>query len=206
MDHFGLKVIHADVFPVVMEGTFEIDGPKGRVDAYEIRIEFPEAFPRVPPAVFETTGRLPHDLDRHVFGDGRACLEVWPVWRAQNPDATVRSVLNGPVRNFLLSQSIFESSGSWPFGEYSHGDAGQREALRDILKATGTGDKDLLWRANALVNPPRRQNSCPCGGGRLYRKCHRQELEGLATSLDSAGIWLITDMYLDMLKRTDSAN
>lgn len=202
VDHAGLRITQADDFPVTLKGMFQIDRPKGPVDAYEVRIEFPEDFPLSPPWVFETAGRLPREIDRHVLSDGHACLEVWPVWRAQNPTATVRTVLNGPVRNFFLSQSVFQSSGKWPFGEYAHGDAGKREALRDVLRASSTEDKDLLWRAYALVNPPRRQNTCPCGSGRLYRKCHRREILEVAGTMDQTGLWQVTDMYLKVLKRS----
>lgn len=203
VDHSGLRVIQATCFPVVIAGLFELDGPEGPFDAYQVRIEFSDAFPLSSPSLFEIGGRLPWDIDRHVFSDGHACLEVWPVWRAQNPAATVRTVLNGPVRNFLLSQSVFASTGKWPFGEYAHGDAGKREALREILRAPTVDDKDLLWRAYALIEPPRRQNTCPCGSGRLYRKCHRQEIEQIGKNMDQAGLWLMTDMYLDILKRSD---
>jgi hypothetical protein len=175
------------------------------VDAYDVRIELSADFPLLPPKVFETGGRVPWHIDRHVFGDGHACLEVWPVWRSQNPTATVRTVLNGPVRNFLLSQSVFAATGKWPFGEYAHGDAGKREALRDILRAPTPDDKDLLWRVSALLKPPRRQNACPCRSGRLYRKCHRDEMQQIAGSMDEAGLWLVTDMYVKVLERSEAA-
>ena len=201
MDHVCLRISQAGEFPVVLEGKFEVDGPKGRVDAYSVRIEFSKDFPLSPPLVFETDGRLPHHIDWHVIGNGYACLEVWPVWRAQNTDPTVRSVLNGPVRNFFLSQSFFEANGHWPFGEYSHGDPGRREALKTLFRAASAQDKDLLWRVNALVNPPRRQNSCPCGSSRLYCKCHQPELQEIASNLDQSTLWLVTDMYLKILER-----
>jgi hypothetical protein len=201
LDHPELRVTQASEFPVILAGTLQVEGPAGLVDAYEVKIEFSQHFPLVPPVVFETGARLPRDIDRHVYADGHVCLEVWPVWRAKNPDATVRTVLNGPVRNFFLSQSVFEHSGVWPFGEYRHGDAGQREALRDMLRADSIEDKDLLWRANGLANPPRRQNTCPCGSRKLYRKCHRTELRSIAETVDVSGLWLITDMYVRILER-----
>jgi hypothetical protein len=197
----GLRITQADRFPVTLEGLFEVEGPKGPVDAYEVRIEFSRDFPMVPPVVFDVGERLPRDIDRHVYSDGHACLEVWPVWLAQNPAATAVTVLNGPVRNFFLSQSYYEATGEWPFGEYSHGHEGQREALRDAVRADSTADKDLLWRVYGLLKPPRRQNACPCGSRRLYRKCHRAELMAVAQSLSQEGIWLITEMYLKILER-----
>lgn len=201
--HGGLRIVQADCFPVVLEGVFEVDGPKGLVDAYQVRIELSRDFPDVPPSVFDVGERLPRDLDRHVYLNGQACLEVWPVWLAQNPNPTVVTILNGPVRNFFLSQSVYDATAKWPFGEYAHGDAGRREALRDAVSASSTADKDLLWRVYALLNPPRRQNSCPCGSGHLYRKCHRAEVQTIAKGLTQEGIWLITDMYLKVLERDE---
>jgi hypothetical protein len=205
VDHADLKVTQAQAFPLVLEGMFELDSPKGPVDAYQIRVEIPETFPFASPRVFETGGRIPWEIDRHVFSDGRACLEVWPVWRAKNPDANVRTVLNGPVRNFLLSQSVFEATKEWPFGDYAHGSAGQREALRSVLGAPTPEDRDLLWRLHALLSPPRRQNACPCNSGRLYRKCHADEMRKIADSMDEAGLWLMTEMYLGILERSKEA-
>lgn len=187
----------------MLAGALEIDGPKGLVDAYEVRIEIGEDFPFVPPKVFDVAERLPRNIDRHVYSDGQVCLEVWPIWRAQNPNPTVQTVLNGPIRNFFLSQAVFESSGDWPFGHYGHGDLGRREALRYLFRADSADDNDLLWRMNALVNPPRRQNKCPCRNGKLYRKCHRAEFEAIADILGSAGLAAVATMYLDVLERSD---
>lgn len=205
MTHVGLRITQANCFPVTLEGVFEVDSPKGPVDAYKVRIEFDRDFPRAAPLVFDIDGRLPRDIDRHVYSDGHVCLEVWPVWLAQNPEPTVATVLGGPIRNFFLSQSYYEANGKWPFGEYSHGDKGRREALRDAVRADSIADKDLVWRVYGLFKPPRRQNVCPCGSGRLYRKCHRAELEAIAQSLSSEGIWLITEMYVKILERDGRA-
>ncbi len=37
----------------------------------------------------------------------------------------------------------------------------------------------------------------------LFRKCHRQEIKQIGGSMDQAGLWMLTDMYKDLIKGSD---
>ena len=51
------------------------------------------------------------------------------------------------------------------WGEYSHGDEGLREYLAEI--------------SNYAKQNPSRNDLCPCGSGKKYKKCHLSEVEFL---------------------------
>lgn len=196
----GLCITKCDDFPIVLEGQFLVETPLGSLDGYDVRLEFSEDFPSLCPKVLETGGRIPYDIDRHVFADGSACLEVWSLWFLKNPSATVLSVLKGPIRNFFLSQSIFEAERYWPLGEYSHGNLGRLEAMADFLGAKSLEMPELIWRALSLIDPPKRQNECPCGSRELYRKCHRTEIDEKRASLHPNFSNQMTSILLDLIE------
>jgi hypothetical protein len=170
-------VVQSDRFPLIIEGQIELAGSLGPFDNFAVRIEFPQGYPFAQPWLFETGGRIPHEIDRHVFSDGHACLEVWEAWLARTKDWSVRAALNGPVRNFLLSQSQFERTETWPFGEHAHGAEGQLNAIKVIVDPEAPDATRVPWLIQALHLWPAGHNSCLCGSGRRFRDCHRPELE-----------------------------
>ena len=95
-------------FPLVYEGE--------TVDQYEIELRLLPDFPDSIPAVRETGGRIPRKDDRHVSANGDACPIVPEEWLLRPDCDSVVSFLNGPVRNFLLGQSLVEEGQPWPLG------------------------------------------------------------------------------------------
>lgn len=180
--------VSSSMFPVTIEGTFVLRASKGPFDGYDVRIELHQGFPIEQPRLFELGGRIPRTDKRHVFPKGFGCLEVWPTWLAQNDDWSVASVLNGPVRNFLLSQSHFERTDKWPFGEHAHGDEGQLGALKSLLDPTGADSKKAQWMLRALYRWPKGHNPCLCGSGSRFRHCHRQKLEPIRQGFNPAAL------------------
>jgi hypothetical protein len=148
-------------------------------DYFEVRLEVDPCYPSVEPRVTETAGRLPHLSDRHINADGRCCLVVWEQWLVQAEDTSFAGFLAGPLRQFFLSQSLFEKTGEWRFGERAHGTAGILEAYAEVL---GVKQKQhaLISRLELLSKPwPKGHWPCPCGSGRIIRKCHQEELWSL---------------------------
>lgn len=177
VDFPDLRISQGERFPVVVEGKIVLSGSMGPFDSFEVRIEFNEGFPFIGPRLFETAGRIPHTLDRHMLSDGSACLEVWEAWLAHSSDWSISTTLSGPIRNFLLSQSVFEHTDNWPFGEHAHGQAGQLDAIKAILDPASPDTSRLAWLLETLVKWPAGHNQCPCGSANKFRDCHRPELE-----------------------------
>ena len=104
-----------------VRGTFPIIHEARVLDRYQIEIEFPPDYRRsAMPWVREVQGRIPHHMDRHVLHSGNACIfieEEWLVEVGEHP--SFLEFLDGPVRNFFVSQSLVEAGKPWPFGERS---------------------------------------------------------------------------------------
>ncbi|MFX8778197.1 hypothetical protein ABTM50_20220, partial [Acinetobacter baumannii] len=86
-------------------------------DRYRIDIVLDDDHPARPPRVWETGGRIPRTPDRHVFVDGALCLGTpLALWIALQGDFSLSRVLDGPVRNFLIGNSLVEQGEAWPHG------------------------------------------------------------------------------------------
>lgn len=191
IDFPDLRISQSDRFPVTLEGSIILSGSKGPFDSFNVRIEFQDGFPLIAPQLFETSGRLPREIDRHIFSDGHACLAVWEAWLARTDDWSVGATLNGPIRNFLLSQSEFERTGKWPFGEHAHGSVGQLDAIKAIIDPEAIGASRVVWIVDTLFKWPAGHISCPCGSGRRFRHCHRSELEVLRARLEPLTVYVL---------------
>jgi hypothetical protein len=156
---------------------------EGAIDQFEVSIFVAKKFPRLEPLVFETGNRVPREVDRHCYTNGACCTGVWDEWLAKNERPTIDTFMEGPVRNFFLSQMYFEIHGRWPFGERSHGDAGIREACAEML-GIKNDEKLILRYLRVLAGPwPKGHWQCPCGSERHIRDCHRIELMKLHEKL-----------------------
>ena len=87
--------------------------------------------------------------------------------------------LDGPVRNFFLSQIIFESSGTWRFGQWKHGKDGLLEAYGELLGVTGEVPVRAFLDYLARKNPPKGHWPCPCGSAKRLRDCHSRSVTQL---------------------------
>jgi hypothetical protein len=97
---------------------------------------------------------------------------------AAQGDFFLTTVVDIPVRNFLIGNSLVEKGEPWPHGDRSHGVQGVLEFYGDLL---GTAEPTAIARfLLAIVNRKVRGHwSCPCGSGRIIRKCHKDAVEAL---------------------------
>lgn len=171
---------------VLLRGAFIVTGAGGPFDAYHIEARFSESFPRSEPKVFETAGRVPRLADRHVYEtSGRCCTCVWEEWLSSEPPHTLEAFMQGPVNDYFVSQTHFEKTGEWPYGERSHGRLGVFEACCDLLGIkrdvfeqdirTCIGLMFYMAEPNLKGHRP-----CPCGSGGKFRSCHRDRLNDLS--------------------------
>lgn len=186
----SLQIVDFDDDNALIEGVFELSDAEGVFDGYDTRIAVSSSFPWDYPKVFETSGRIIRDADHHCMPGGYACLTSWPVWLAMSDDVSFSAVFNGPIKDWFLSQSIFERTGEWRYGEFSHGVYGQLEALcmflqidcpraivqkQDALKISIAINKGFL----AMMKPPKGHHPCFCGSDRRFRDCHRSLINEL---------------------------
>ncbi|MHB1011689.1 MAG: hypothetical protein ACYC37_02070 [Desulfobacteria bacterium] len=163
---------------VFIHGSFPIKEDGAALDRYSIEVRVPQDFPIELPVLCEVGGRIPWVPDRHVnWKNGTACL-FFPDerWRFFPDGATLRDFLEGPVRNFLISQSVFERTGQWPFGERGHGEAGILEAYGEMLEIPPDRNTVIAFLGLLSRREVKGHWQCPCGSGKILRKCHGEKV------------------------------
>ena len=110
-------------------------------------------------------------IDLHVSSDdGMCCLGIK---YGDKRNFSIRSFLPELVIPFFYRLSYTEKFGIAAsrndlWGEYSHGEKGRWEYLTEISNFAGQN--------------PGRNDLCPCGSGKKYKKCHLDEVESLKRS------------------------
>ena len=159
-----------------LEGTINLlDEKKTTYDTYAIRIECPPEYPNNFPLVYETLGRLPHNIDWHLYNDGHFCI-CTPIEEyihcAQG--ITLISFIQNQVVPYLHNQSFREREGYF-LQERSHGLQGTLESLYDLLDTTDVNKIYSLLVYIYKNDTPIRTSKCFCGSGKKYRHCHKKE-------------------------------
>lgn len=161
---------------ICVTGNLVCSGDDGAFDTFEVAALLPIGFPLAEPFVWETGGRIPRVADRHVYPKpGNCCLCVWQEWLWQVKFPTFESFLMGPLHSYFVSQSIFEMTGQWPFGERGHDKVGLDQALDSMLAVIPNVQTDS---ALALLSKLKIKGHarCPCGSGKRLRSCHFDDL------------------------------
>lgn len=177
-----LRARHPTLHAFIENGESRLRGTYAAIDGdrYTLEIALPANYPRSLPDVWETGGRIPREIDRHVFpASGALCLGVpLALWIAMKGDFSVDRMLDYPIRGFLVGNSLVEQGEPWPHGDRSHGAAGILEHFREFV---GTADPMMVGSllVNLLEHKVRGHWLCPCGSGRIIRKCHREAVETL---------------------------
>jgi len=166
----------------LLSGIIDLQSEKGSlIDSYLLKIvsipEYPSRFPHV----FETTGRIPKNIDWHVYpSDGHFCIssipeEILICRKGINLD----DFIEDHIKPFLFNQKYREDNGFF-LKERPHGHEGTIEFFTEIFKTD-----DLMAIAKSLYfvkqrKEPNRVNLCFCGSGKKYRKCHREAFQTLS--------------------------
>lgn len=207
-----LEALLIEAYPTlhafVEEGECRIRGALAVVagDRYSLEIALATDHPCSMPTVWETGGRIPREIDRHTFPeDGSLCLGT-PIglWIQLQGDYRIERVIEGPLRGFLVGNSLVEAGEPWPYGDRPHGAAGILEHFGELI---GTSDPfrvgDLV--VGLLQKKVRGHWPCPCGSGAIIRRCHRDQVALLqqapAHLLDHTLKTIIKQLELDRRKR-----
>lgn len=149
------------------------------IDTYQVRILPTPNYPQRFPLVFETGGRLPRNIDWHVFSDGHCCIKSFPeeIYICRQ-GISLEGFISGQVIPYFFNQKYRELNGFF-LNERKHGDAGNLQFFQDLFK---TNDLKIiaigllkLWKKEI----PNRVCECFCGSGKKYRSCHKQALQQL---------------------------
>lgn len=180
---------------ICISGNLICTGDEGPFDTFEISAVLPIGFPLVEPYVWETGERIPRTADRHIYPKpGNCCLCVWEEWLWGKPRAGFEDFLTGPLHSYFVSQSLFELTGKWPFGERDHDRAGLDQAVVKMLSDIPIVQVD---RVLAILSQPKIKGHarCPCGSGRRLRNCHHRELESAQKRLTAVSWKHLRDQH-----------
>lgn len=177
----------------------------GRLDAFKIEMLVATSYPKVGPLVREVGGRIPHHPDRHMYGDGGCCTCIWEEWCATSADTSFKAFCEGPLRNFFLSQHVFEKTGEWPFGGRAHGAAGYLQAAANLLGLDDDDARADRYLQAVAAKSLRGHWDCPCGSGVRLRDCHYTYLASLRERVDRNQAMRLQKRLLE-LRRQERVN
>lgn len=164
------------------------------IDTYNIRIEPHESYPLKFPKVYETGGRIPINIDWHIFPDGHCCIKSLPEEDLICKNGiNLVSFINGQVVPFFFNQKYREMHGFF-LNERAHGLDGNIAFFEDVFNT-----RDLTKIARGLIyikarKEPGRTSQCFCGENIKYRKCHRSAFKLLQVFSDED-----FERYLNMI-------
>ena len=145
------------------------------IDSFEIEILLPDDYPKSLPIVKDIGNDIPRNIDRHMYSDGTCCLTINHVMiqKYQSDNYYLLNFIDDFVKPFFANQLYFEQTGKWLTGEYSHGNTGKREYLKEYIQITD----DVLF--NKLLNLATKtrlnqRKKCPCYSNKPLKRCHLQ--------------------------------
>ena len=158
---------------MTLEGDFILEADCGVATRIRIRIDFRSNYPASEPIAYDAAGHFPTGLDRHILLDGQFCLWLPPCspWDEDDPNSFLRFL--DEVTVFLERQLIYDATGGkeWPGPQYRHGKYGYLDFMLSLL-----GDNEEHFQALFPVIlghlRPERNELCPCGSQRKYKRCH----------------------------------
>lgn len=150
-------------------------------DSYQIKIEFPQSYPDIPPSVEETGGRIPKILDYHVSDSKFLCLgpalEILSKFRKK---PTLLNFVENCLIPFFYWHSYRERHPKKSLAAYSHGDNGIEE-YRDetnlkekyFIVLESDDITVVLLLLQMLIDETYKSNpKCPCKRGQHLKDCH----------------------------------
>lgn len=160
-------------------------------DFYRLELKIPNDYPKSPPLIFETEGRIPKQFG-HFMRAGNFCLEApVEVRRRFTQHRNLLRFIDEQVIPYLFAYSYKREFGVLPFQDRPHGPAGLLQYYTEFFQTSGETTKTLqeffersgvpaMKLLKCLADdwaPPR--IACPCGSGLKLRDCHGPSLEEL---------------------------
>lgn len=170
-----LKLLSREDSLPYLEGKIDLlDENSIPYDSYFVKILCSTDHPNSFPLVYEINGRLPHNIDWHVYPDGHFCTCTPAEEYVQcNKGITLLGFIQNHLIPYLHNQAFRELKGYY-LHERSHGKKGVLESLYTIL---GTTNADKVLEILLFIyknETPSRTSKCFCGSGKKYRHCHRE--------------------------------
>lgn len=161
-----------------LSGTIYLDNENGEIaDYYNIKIEYDKSYPKRFPSVYETSNKIPKNIDWHIFeGPDNCCLCSLPEELIYcNEKYDLISFFEDFVIPYFYAQ-IFRNRNGYFLKERPHGDLGWISFFFEKLKTKNIDivKKSIYFVLNNIKLE--RTSKCYCGSNLKFRKCHRDSL------------------------------
>lgn len=176
-----LRLMEDKTVPYIA-GEINITDTQGCVlDSYQIEIYPSDNYPYMFPDVFETGGKIPRDVDWHIYpASGRCCVKIPPEETLIcKGGITMIEFISGQLIPYLFNQTFRRENGYY-INERSHGAKGFIEYYGEVLKISRVTQIVAWLKFIIRGEEPNRVAMCPCGSNIKYRNCHRQQFRMLS--------------------------
>lgn len=174
-------------------GLINLTDENGNIeDTYQIEIKPTVNYPFSFPQLFETGGRIPRNVDWHIFeGTGNCCIASPPEEIILcNSGLTLTSFIDIQVVNYFYSQ-IFRNQNGYFLKERSHGSKGWIEFFEETFMTNNIFN--IEFGLNQILEGKKidRVSDCFCGSGKKYRKCHKKSYDVLSKlTIDNVSLFI----------------
>jgi hypothetical protein len=165
---------------VILAGNLTLrDNFSEAVDRYEIEIHPTDKYPDCFPLVHEVGGRIPNNIDWHVYPSGHFCITV----PAQERLICLEGInlvlfITDHLLGFLFNQTYRRQNGYF-YKERAHGITGKLQFYSEYLQIPNLGKVIPALRMIATSLEQGSHSKCFCGSKRKFKKCHRRSLRNL---------------------------
>src|SRR5690606_21639406 len=169
---FSLSKTEQDVPVLIGKGTLK-DDQQNDIDSYDVKVVCSDDYPFSFPYVYELAGRIPINIDWHVYPDGHCCISSVPEEIILcNKGITLQGFIDNQVMPYFFNQKYREMHGFF-LKERAHGKDGNLEFFTDTFK---TKDLDKIAHMLSFIkdyDEPNRVANCFCNSLLTYSRCHR---------------------------------
>lgn len=182
-----LRVTSVGPDGIEIKGRLNLYASGEAFDAFDVRIDVNAEMPELMPVVYETGGRIPRHVDRHIIDkDGQCCITIWQHWYALTEERSFRAYLTGPIYQFFLNQAWFEQTETWRNGEWDHGIPGLVNAYCSLLEILPDRDRLTAFLGVLATEHEIDRLPCPCGSGLTVSFCHSMDVERMKERVNPA--------------------
>ena len=171
-----MRLTHFDDASIVIEGEYNIDAQMDGFnpihESYNLKIVFPERYPKEIPTVTETKHTIPRKPDYHTYHDGSFCLgSDIQLKEIISETPNISDFISKILDQFLYSISYKLRYHEFPRGDLAHGEEGLIDDYERLFNIKGK--RSVLRVLDALGKRKRVANKlrCPCGCNKRLGVC-----------------------------------
>lgn len=179
--YVGLKIESHNSRPVI-SGTIDLVGLDGILDdQYVIEIHWRESYPFQFPLVYETGGRIPKNIDWHIYPEGgNCCIKSRPDEKLIcRKGISLDAFITHQVIPYFYNQTFRRQNGYF-YKERKHGELGNLEFYFEKLRTNNIDFVELCLKQASDLKGYKSTKKCFCGSNKKYKKCHRRTVRQLS--------------------------